>query len=129
MFRLFTDYTKWHYMYAVVNILRLAQEFTRFFLNLFSVPLFLKSLVSPIFSVPIYDVESVDVIDWVAVFIGGIVLRIVGAIFRLAFIVLGLFFTVINLVFFAVAFILWLIMPAVFVTLVYYVIALIFSVV
>jgi hypothetical protein len=122
MLRLFIDYTKWHYSYALVNIFRLAKEFVRFFLNLFSVTLFFKTLLYPIFSLPVDDVESSFIADMVAVFIAGIIIRIIGAIFRIAFITLGLFFSVLTVVFFTLVFVMWFSMPILFIGLLYYII-------
>jgi len=124
MFSLFIDYNKWHYSYAIVNIFRLAREFIRFSLNLFSVNLFLKSLFRPIFSIPVDDVDSENITDVGAVFIGGVVLRIVGAIFRLFFILLGLLFSFFTVIFFSCILVAWIIMPLIFVAVAYYFISL-----
>ena len=70
MFNLFIDYNKWHYTHAIINLFRLAKEFTRFFVNLFSIKLFLKSLFTPVFSIPVNDNSSTYIGDMVAVFIG-----------------------------------------------------------
>lgn len=120
MLSLFIDYNKWHYSYALLNIFRSAREFVRFFFNLFSINLFLKSLFSPIFSTPVTDTTSEDITDAVAFFIGGIILRVVGAMFRTMLILLGLVFSIITLIMFSVIFVLWLILPLVFVALLYY---------
>lgn len=111
MFNLFIDYNKWHYTYALLNIFRLTKEFVRFFLNLFSIKLFLKSLLLPVFSIPVNDVETETFTDIFAVFLGGIVLRIVGAIFRIFFIFLGILFSLVTIIFFSVLFVLWIFMP------------------
>ena len=119
MFRLFIDYSKWHYTQAVVNIFVLAKEFARFFFNLFSVSLFLRSLFLPVFSIPVNDVESEGVFDMVAVFIGGILIRIVSAIFRLGFIAVGLLLNLLTVVFFSLVFVLWITVPLILIFLAY----------
>lgn len=95
-----------------------------FFLNLFSVSLFIRSLFRPIFSIPVDDVDSENITDVGAVFIGGIVLRIVGAIFRLFFIFLGLLLSLITLLSFTAIFIIWIFLPLLFVIILYYFISL-----
>lgn len=124
MFSLFIDYNKWHYTQALVNIFILAREFMRFFFNLFSVHLFFRSLLQPIFSIPVDDISSENVSDVVAVFLGGIILRIVGAIFRMFFILIGLLLCVITFVLFVLIFFIWIIIPLIFITIVYYFISL-----
>ncbi len=124
MFSLFIDYNKWHYTQALVNIFILAREFMRFFFNLFSVHLFFRSLLQPIFSIPVDDVESQNISDVIAVFLGGIILRIVGAIFRLFFILIGLFLCLLTSVLFVFVFLIWIIMPMVFIMIAYYFISL-----
>lgn len=119
MLSLFIDYTKWHYSFAFINIFRLAREFARFFLNLFSVSLFLRTLFSPIFSIPVNDVDSVEASDMIAVFLGGVILRIVGAVIRFVVLVVGLFLSITSLVFFTIISMLWLSMPLVGIGLVY----------
>lgn len=126
MFSLFIDYCRWHYTHAVRKIFSLTKEFVRFFFNLFSVGLFLKSLFSPIFSIPVDDVETPDVSSMIATFLGSVVLRIVGAILRTGLILLGLFFSILTIIFFCSVFILWLLMPVVFVTVTYFAISNIF---
>lgn len=124
MFSLFTDYIGWHYKFALVNIFRLGVEFTRFFVNFFSIGLFLRTLFLPLFSVPVDDIDSEDITDTVALFMGGIIVRILGAILRTLFIILGLFFCAITILFFTFTFILWLCVPIVFGGTVYYLIML-----
>jgi hypothetical protein len=115
MFSLFIDYSKWHYTYALENIFRLAKEFIRFFLNLFSVTLFLKTFFRPIFSVPVNLHEAEDAVDTVSLIVGGVLIRIFGALFRLLLIILGLFFCMMSVVFFTCVFFVWLLMPVIFV--------------
>lgn len=124
MFSLFIDYNKWHYRCATLNIFKIAKDFMFFFLNLFSVSLFIRSLFRPIFSIPVDDVDSENITDVGAVFIGGIVLRIVGAIFRLFFIFLGLLLSLITLLSFTAIFIIWIFLPLLFVIILYYFISL-----
>ena len=127
MFCLISDYTKWHYSYAVVTIIGLAQEFVRFFFNLFSVSLFLRSLFSPIFSIPVNDMRSPEVSDLVAGFMGGFLTRIVGAIFRGVLIILGLVGSLLSIGFFCVVTVLWICLPVVVLILIYLLGAIIFS--
>lgn len=124
MFSLFIDYNKWHYRYATLNIFRIARDFILFFLNLFSVSLFFRSLFQPIFSIPVDDVDSENISDVMAIFLGGIVLRIVGAIFRLFFISIGLLLSLTTFVFFTFLFIIWILLPILFIAIVYYFISL-----
>jgi hypothetical protein len=120
MFSLLIDYTKWHYTYAILNIFRLAQEFIRFFLNLFSVTLFAKTLFLPVMSIPVDDIHEAEVSDVIASFLGGLLMRLLGAIFRLIFILLGLVLSGATLIFFVVVLGIWLLTPVVFVALLYY---------
>lgn len=113
MFSLLTDYTKWHYSYALLTIVRLAQEFVRFFFNLFSVTLFFKSLFSPIFSIPVNDISSPEISDMIAAFMGGFLTRIIGAFFRLLLITLGVGLSILSIAFFTFIFIVWVFMPIV----------------
>ncbi len=119
MLNLFIDYSKWHYTYALLNIFRLAVEFVRFFLNLFSVKLFLKSLFSPLFSVPL-TTESNYYGDIIAGFVGGTLVRIIGALFRSVLIICGLGFSLVTIIFFFIAFVIWLILPLVILVTLYY---------
>ena len=119
MFSLIIDYNRWHYSYAIVNIFRLANNFVRFFIGLFSVTLFLKSLFSPIFSLPVSDVYSTEIGDVIESFLGGVLTRILGAIFRLAFIILGLLFCILTVVGFVFIFVVWIVMPIVVIGLLY----------
>ena len=120
MFNLFTDYITWHYTQAIVSIVRTAKEFVRFFLNLFSVWLFFKTLFLPIFSIPVDDLGSSDIPDMIAGFFGGIIIRLIGALFRLLLIFLGIFLSLLAVLFFAVLLIFWIIMPAIFLPLLYF---------
>lgn len=120
MLSLFIDYISWHYTYALLNIFRLAKEFIRFFLNLFSVTLFFRTLFLPIFSIPVDDTVSSDIPDVIASFFGGIIIRIIGAFFRVLLICLGISLSLLTLIFFGIVFILWSILPAIFITLLYY---------
>ncbi len=119
MFSLFVDYTKWHYSQALFTIVELAQEFTRFFLNLFSVALFLKSLFSPIFSIPVNGIGTSEVSDKVAAFVGGVLTILVGAFFRLLLILLGLLCSLLSIVFFTLVLLFWVSIPAVLPLLIY----------
>ena len=119
MFSLFIDYTKWHYSYAFIRIFRLAQEFLRFFFNLFSVKLFLKSLFSPIFSMSVKDLYSSEIGDMIEAFLGGILTRVLGAIMRSIFIILGLFMCLLTSIVFLCALFVWLLMPIVVIGLLY----------
>lgn len=116
----FIDYVKWHYTYALLNIFRLAKEFIRFFLNLFSVRLFLHTLFTPIFSIPVNDDDSNYIGDMIAGFVGGTLIRLIGAIFRLSLIILGLFFSFLTFSIATFIFILWLFMPLISIVLFYY---------
>ncbi len=119
MFGLISDYTKWHYSYALVAIVHLAQEFARFFFNLFSVGLFLRSLFSPIFSISLNDVASPEVSDVVAVFMGGVFTRIIGACVRTFFILVGLLSGVVSVIVFSFIGIVWILLPIIFPALIY----------
>jgi hypothetical protein len=121
MFSLFIDYSKWHYSYALLNILRLAREFVRFFFNLFSVTLFLKSLFKPIFNVPVDDVDTSFSGDMVAVFLSGILMRVFGAMIRTFFIILGVVCALCSISFFIVTFLLWVFTPVVFLLCLYFI--------
>ena len=129
MLSLFFDYFKWHYTHAIVTILKLGKEFVRFFLNLFSVSLFLRTLFLPLFSIPVDDVDSSFLSDLVAVYVGGLLIRIMGAIFRSLFIIAGLFFSLLTVLFFSTVFLLWLVMPLCTVGLFVYISMLIFRIV
>lgn len=115
----FIDYLKWHYTYGLLNIFRIAKEFIRFLLNLFSVTLFLKTLFIPIFSIPLND-NSNYIGDMIAEFVGGTLIRLIGAFFRLALIILGLFFSFLTFIISTFIFILWLLMPLISIILFYY---------
>lgn len=119
MVSIFIDYTKWHYTYALVNIFTLTKEFVRFFLNLFSVRLFLASLFTPIFSVPVNSIESSMVSDMLAEVIGGMVARLIGALFRSALILLGIFCSILSVLFFTVVCAMWISMPLIIALVVY----------
>jgi hypothetical protein len=119
MFSLISDYTKWHYSYALAAIISLAQEFVRFFFNLFSVKLFLKSLFSPIFSIPTNDISSTEISDLAAAFAGGFLTRIIGVLFRLLFIILGLLGGIISILVFMITFVVWVLLPVVVPVLIY----------
>ncbi len=128
MFSLFIDYNRWHYSYALLNILRLMREFVRFFLNLFSVGLFLRSLFKPIFNVPVNDVDASYEGDMVAIFISGILMRLLGALVRIIFIIFGLACSFISIIFFSIVFLLWLILPVVYVISIYILLGLTLSI-
>ena len=100
-------------------MLTLTKEFVRFFFNLFSVSLFLKSLFSPIFSIPVNDVRSDEISEMIAVFIAGLFIRLLGAFLRMGFIVVGLFLCISSIVFFTGVFFIWLSMPLFFVAILY----------
>ncbi|MBP6948799.1 MAG: hypothetical protein KBC41_03890 [Candidatus Pacebacteria bacterium] len=119
MISLFIDYTKWHYTHAVVGIFVLTREFIRFFLNLFSFSLFVRTLFSPIYSIRVAHIEEDAITDILAVFIVDTIMRLLGAMIRLTSICLALFFSVLTLVFSILLFVTWLTMPVVFLTLIY----------
>lgn len=119
MFGLISDYAKWHYSYALLAIVHLAQEFVRFFFNLFSVTLFLKSLFSPIFSISLNDVSSPEVSDIVAVFMGGVFTRIIGAFVRSLLILIGIICGLMSSLFFVIVGVMWICMPVALPLLVY----------
>lgn len=116
---LFIDYTKWHYSYALLGIFVLGREFVRFVLNLFSFSLFMRTLISPIYSIRVQHIEEDTVSDILAVFIVDVVMRLVGTVLRLISISFALFFSVAVSFFCVTIFILWLIMPLVYITLIY----------
>lgn len=79
----------------------------------------MKSLFSPIFSIPTNDISSTEISDLVAGFAGGFLTRIIGAFFRLLFIALGLLGGIISILLFTFTFIIWVLLPVVVPALIY----------
>lgn len=114
MLELFINYTKWHYTQAIISLFILAREFIRFFVNMFSIPLFIRSLFLPILNIPVNINTKEEIGDIFATFVAGIIVRALGAFVRLMLIILGIFFIILTIVSFSFIFILWLVVPLFF---------------
>jgi hypothetical protein len=115
MFSFFIDYGRWHYSYAPLAILKLLKEFVRFFINLFSVSLFIRTLFNPLYSSPVNLKSARDGTDTFGLITGGVVIRVLGALFRLVLIICGLVLCMLSFVFFTCVFVIWVCMPIVIV--------------
>jgi hypothetical protein len=107
------DYSKWHYSYALLAVLKLLKEFMRFFMNLFSVSLFIRTLFSPLYSTPVNIKSAQDGADAFGLITGGVLIRILGALFRLVLILCGLMLSILGFIFFCSVFVVWMCMPVV----------------
>lgn len=106
----FFDYFVWHYRYALPHLFSIFGEFVRFFFNLFSIKLFLLTLLKPLFGVQ-GSFEKQDVSEVVALFAANIMMRVVGFVLRVVLIVVGLSLIFVTVVVALFASVVWFLLP------------------
>ena len=89
----------WHFLEAPIGIVKGWGNFLRFNLNYFSVPLLLKTLVSPWRRYKMNYGRGFNPGRYFEVFTFNMMSRTIGAVLRLFFIFLGLFFEALILIF------------------------------
>ena len=112
------EYVLWHYSGAFQDMIELEKNFLWFGYNFFSIPLFLKTLFSPMFRLTAKVSRGIDVETFFEILVGNIFARIAGFFFRAVVIVFGIAFEVLLLLFFIPFVILWVLLPAVVLALV-----------
>lgn len=109
---LFVDYFLWHYTRAFRDLLSIWTNFFWFVIHFFSIPLLLRTLLSPWKRVK-EDLHQGSVEDFFAAIVVNIVTRIIGALVRLTIIVLGLISLVLLLVGLFLFLVFWILFPIV----------------
>ena len=113
-----SEYVLWHYGRALLEIWELGRNYLRFGWNFFSLPLLLKTWLSPWYRMrEEYDPNMTHFEALGAALLGNIVLRIVGALLRTFVIALGILFCVGVITLTIVVFCVWVLFPAVLVAL------------
>ena len=107
----FFFYLSWHYKYALGNLFSLTKEFIRFFFNFFSIGLFVKTLFLPMFSVKADPGKEVYIIDYIAIIISNLFLRVLGFIVRSCFIAVGVLSIVLVSILMTGILFVWVFMP------------------
>ncbi len=107
----FFFYLSWHYKYALGNLFSLTKEFIRFFFNFFSIGLFAKTLFLPMFSVKADPGKEVYIIDYIAIIISNLFLRVLGFIVRSCFIAIGVLSIVLVSILMTGILFVWVFMP------------------
>ncbi len=113
-----SDYVLWHYGSALLGMWELGRNFLRFGWNFFSIPLLLKTWISPWYRMKEgYDSNFTHVEAIGAAILGNLILRIVGLLLRTSVIALGLLFCIGTIALTLITFVLWIFLPIVAITL------------
>lgn len=108
------EYLAWHYGEAFVGMGKLTWALLRFWHNFFSIPLLLRTLISPWYRLrEQYDRNWTHFEALGAALLGNIVLRIVGFVLRATLILFGVAFEVCTLVLMGALFFIWIFAPLV----------------
>lgn len=109
------EYLRWHYSGAFIDMLRVWRNLFLFLIDFFSIPLLLRTLLSPWRRLREERRHGFDLADFFSVLIVNIVTRIVGAMIRTVIIVIGLFWLTLLLVGGILFVALWMVAPIVIV--------------
>lgn len=104
-------YLAWHYGYGLPHLFLLIGEFVRFLFNLFSINLFLRTLISPMFNVKMSMSSAEDGTELIPIIASNLVMRVLGLFLRSLFIVCGLTSIVITVLLMLVLIVLWTLLP------------------
>lgn len=115
---LFSSYITWHYGTALSNIFSLWGTSIWFVLHFFSIPLLLKTLLSPWRRLQEEYKGGLDIENLFSHIIVNILMRLVGLFFRLVIIFIGVLFLIGVLAGGVMFFILWILAPIVIVVLI-----------
>lgn len=104
-------YLVWHYTYGLPHLFALTWEFSRFVFNLFSIRLFMRTLVNPLFSLAGSVRQEKMAIDMVSIVVGNMVMRMIGFAARSMLIATGLAAIACVVVFMSLLIVLWTSLP------------------
>ncbi len=104
-------FIKWQIFYSNILFLKTWFEFLKFGINIFSIPLLLKTFFSPWHRYMTSYPKGIDPIGALNSLFGNIVSRVIGMILRVIFIFLGLIFEAFIFVFGLLLFLIWLTLP------------------
>jgi hypothetical protein len=105
----------WHYTTASRQILLVWSNYLRFYWEYFSVPLLIKTLLSPWHNQAETYSRGFDLKEYSTVFLGNLISRFLGAIVRTVVIIIGLLFSLAALLAGSFVFVLWLLWPLLFI--------------
>jgi hypothetical protein len=90
-------YIRWHYSYALSDIIGIIRNFLWFFYEFFSIPLLLKTLFVPFHRLSETAHKGFDPSAWAEAFMVTTMMRVVGAFLRILLIGMGVLFLVLTL--------------------------------
>lgn len=104
-------YFTWHYTRAIADLLRIWSNFFWFFWHLFSIPLLLRTLLTPFHRLHETYRPGLRPEDWASAFIVNTLMRLVGMVVRLFTILIGLLFIALTLALGALMLAAWIAAP------------------
>jgi len=115
------EYFTWHYGTALSELLTLFETYLKFIYHFFSLPLMIRTWVSPLFRRSEENPADVTDIEALAMaLVGNLILRIVGFILRTFVLVVGVIVELCVTVFFMVLFAAWILLPLIIMLLIAY---------
>ena len=105
------QWLSWHFFEAPASILKAWKNFLLFNLNYFSVPLLLKTYLSPWRKYTVSYSRGFDFARYAEALLSNAIFRILGAIIRTFLIVIGLIFEILILIAGTIVFFSWLFLP------------------
>ena len=105
------DYVFWHYFQAPVAIFRMWRDFMWFLVHYFSIPLLLKTLISPFYRIEEEYERGLNLEKIAATFVVNIISRAVGFLLRACVIVVGVLALLFAVLFLPAALVLWVFLP------------------
>lgn len=109
---LFKEYIQWHYETAVREFWEIWRDFLWFGYNFFSIPLLLRTLVSPIYRIhEKYDIRHLQIELILQSMAVNAVARVTGLIMRLVVIAVGIAFELFLILLGPILFVVWIALP------------------
>ncbi len=103
-------YVRWHYTYALTDLVNIVRNFVWFFYEFFSIPLLAKTLFVPFHRLSEQS-HGFNLEAWGEALLVNTLMRFVGALLRITLIVLGTVCIVLTFVAGIVFFVAWLLVP------------------
>ncbi len=108
---IFIDWVSWHFYEMPNFLLEVWKNYILFALNYFSLPLLLKSFLSPWRRYKWRYPKGFDVVEFLNTLISNFFSRILGAMMRIVLIVVGILFQIFVIFAGAVIFLAWIFLP------------------
>ena len=111
MLKVFFEYLKWHYLEISKGILAAWQNYLKFYLNYYSIPLLLKTLFSPWRNYRWVINNNFVIQERIEVFVSNLISRLIGAMMRIFLIVFGFLIEITVIAIGLILFLFWLFLP------------------